>query len=669
MFMLLKPPIITSIFVLFAASLASAQEQPIAVEQCAYADESDLEEVSAGRPPTQLMKAEGVFGCLDIDLVSAKQTYAPRTATTDSLFAEFVNRPKFNAMRRMSDVIDPSLQNFAKSVGRLDILYRPLNRASSKEDLVSWCTATLISPSLLITAHHCIPGFSPTTHKASKAIIWFDYFAQHSTGAKRYDVDPNPIVQNKTLDFAILKLKEASLAERPYVKIGVDHRLSSEDLEDLNQKLYVFHFPLAQPMRISDDEDCSPWPNEPVTGNRLYVHHNCATFAVSSGSMLVNRDFKAAAIHTNGVANALLDAAPSGDEFANRATVLAQIVKQVPPDKMSLLKTLGLDLSAPTGLDKSIETQYVTVRSFEERPVFWVEVDGGRQELGYWSKRGNNSAYWYGNGNLKNVGARGRTSINEFCHIGNFNMTKNWGLPLQEGEFGVFATEDGRPVVIKLIDVEWRESGTESRIEYQYWYPRDKSLGSLSGSSEECNETEFELAKSTNIDSIVRTPEFVLNRKFVAFDYDNYQNGNISFGQGATEFPISISGRSSDSVYFYVGDLAYESAISLENSEFEELLSTQIEQRLNNAGKPSRSISLKIGQTTVVRKSNGWIGAITPRRIISDKSVIVFDLLFGSSSFDGRALAENPFLECTDAGLMAPSCASDRAVPGYVSAL
>ncbi len=641
-----------------------------AQEDCEAVEEGVFEYLPFGNSGKKLAKAEGVFGCLDLDLISYLQTNAPRTDTTDRVFAEYLKDPKYKAMALIRNIGDETflghpqeaILNHAKSVGRLDIKYGPLSTSSSTEELTSWCTATLISPRHLITAHHCVPGLSPTTHKAVEAIVWFDYFTQDSASTRMFQVDPDPVVSNKVFDFAVLRLADGISIERPYIDISENRLMNIANLSDQEQSLYVFHHPLAQPMRISLDKDCSPFPNKPVTENGKYLKHNCSTFPVSSGSMIISRDFRPVAIHTRGVMGKDADESVSGDDYPNKAVMLTQITKRF-GDKPEL----GLLFNQLRSNDVFTETR--TTSGILERAAFTVKLKGSEVKLGSWGRESSTSAYLYVSG-LENVEAIGRSSISEFCNVENFNMTVNWGLPLDNGNFGLVKTSDGQVLVVKLIDTNWKPEGETSSVTYQYWVAESQGIVNYSGHLQQadCNEVQFELAKfsTPSVSRTGPTGTDVLYRQSIVMDFDNYRNGHIEIGDREAAFPIKVSGQSRDAVYFYARDLPYEKVFNINNEFFQRLSGDVMRAGLDLADRPQGTPSLVLGETTIVQKENGWIGAITPRKIDYARSIIVFDLAFGSYAFGGFKQIDNPFLACDIEILMTPSCASSFAVPGYV---
>lgn len=177
------------------------------------------------------------------------------------------------------------LRRLSRPVGRLDILF-----ASG----MTTCTAWLISDSLIITNHHCIPGDRPD-RPVKKASFLLGYYSQTDTrDVEREAVHLEPVETSRELDYSILKVDGAPGKRWGTVKL-------TDSTPRPGEPLIVIHHPAGQPMQVTRGS-CRAGSPRPVQGAELF--HKCDTLPGSSGAVILDSDFNAAiALHYAGSPN------------------------------------------------------------------------------------------------------------------------------------------------------------------------------------------------------------------------------------------------------------------------------------------------------------------------------------------------------------------------------
>lgn len=99
-----------------------------------------------------------------------------------------------------------------RDLGRGDVLRklaRPVGRLAIglPGGKLAFCTASLVADELVLTNYHCIPGLG--THGAvTEAMLWMGYLLPASLeGVAQYPVDLAPVEADKTLDYALLRVR------------------------------------------------------------------------------------------------------------------------------------------------------------------------------------------------------------------------------------------------------------------------------------------------------------------------------------------------------------------------------------------------------------------------------------------------------------------------------
>jgi V8-like Glu-specific endopeptidase len=155
------------------------------------------------------------------------------------------------------------------------------------------CTGFLISPSLVLTARHCLQTKDEQTQQLEPLYPESMYllldFLDYGTGT-RVPLNVTPVERGKgDLDYMLLKtLKPVSLHGRRVPVAGKDPT-PKEDL-------YIYQHPFAQALMISR-WNCQA-TDRPIEGD--YFGHYCETEPSSSGAPVLNTDFELVGIHTAG---------------------------------------------------------------------------------------------------------------------------------------------------------------------------------------------------------------------------------------------------------------------------------------------------------------------------------------------------------------------------------
>ncbi|MBU2649281.1 serine protease [bacterium] len=653
----------TVAFFVATAFVAAAQES-----ECEQAANSDIRFEFDASGTIQLILADGVYSCRDIDLFAFKQTFFKNKKTEP--FRELLNDPGFVAMLPVTEASGP-VQTLAHSVGRLAIKFRE-RRSDGVEptEFVSWCTATHIGNGRLITAHHCVPGPSPNTLDVVELRIRFNYLELNSHESFVLPVDPNPIYSDPLLDFAVLEITNFAASQ---------HSIASLDITTVTQlpapqKLLVLHHPLAQPMRVSV-EGCEPNSTQGVSPNGRFLYHNCATFPISSGAMVFDRQsLSPVAIHHSGV-TATDFWMPRPAEFNyNTASLLSPIVQV-------LSQTGNLEQQpntvAPDEPSK-VFSDVITLTNAASYQPFVI----GNGELGLTlagQPSSNDSAYiTNANQGSKLTYARFRSDIDQFCSTNRFQVT-NWFTDLNVGDFAIVRGDNGQTAIIKLLDAALKDRGAEQDLlSLEYWIAPAETYN-FSSDAIKCNETAFDLAKFGE----VHTDENSI-KQTVFYDLENYFDGKLKIGFNHVQITLRFSSRSADSVYFlrprdYDPDRELIQSVVMPSDEFRHQLETVepssewwLQSRVDPTlptGWRAESQELAEGETFVEKLGDSF-WAVSMDRVLSRNrgdpiDGVVFNYWEFESSVRSSLDTSNAFENCADIDLVNLNCSAATSEAGY----
>ena len=213
-------------------------------------------------------------------------------------FGEAVKRAKESSIegRQMERVIgdahvfeniydmrpDDRFRKLGRSVGMLDMLVRKNDQLFN-----STCTATLIANDRIITNYHCVPGIG---HTVQQAELRLGFLHEEEALGTAYTVSVTPIEQDRTLDYAILRVNGVPSSKHPPINLRREDALDKESL-------FMIHHPASLPQRLTRF-NCRA--AEPAVRSGTFRHF-CDTLGGSSGSLIFTDDQGGvAAIHHSG---------------------------------------------------------------------------------------------------------------------------------------------------------------------------------------------------------------------------------------------------------------------------------------------------------------------------------------------------------------------------------
>lgn len=177
----------------------------------------------------------------------------------------------------------------ASSVGQLSI-------ELASHAIMQVCTASVIAPTLVLTARHCFEyrdEATGITEQLHPTTVYFALDALQPYSGTIYNLDPKPVeIGGGDFDFMVLRSERPfDLAKRRIPPATVDPR-PGEDL-------YVIHNPFGQTLTLTRYE-CSA-TDDPIDG--VLFRHSCETQPSSSGAPIFDTHFRLKGIHTRGGKN------------------------------------------------------------------------------------------------------------------------------------------------------------------------------------------------------------------------------------------------------------------------------------------------------------------------------------------------------------------------------
>ncbi|HEX8264573.1 MAG TPA: serine protease [Pyrinomonadaceae bacterium] len=185
------------------------------------------------------------------------------------------------------------------------------------------CTGFLISKDLFMTNNHCIK--TATEMRSGLVDFDFDEDGAPQTGYRFKEL----ILTSSDLDFSLLRLAKAVPAERGFFTL-----LSSKPVE--NQQLIIIQHPGGEPKKVSRADCIVVTPSiDGISRQLTDFSHKCDTKGGSSGSPVVDSDFKVVGLHHLGFDTA-------NQVLVNRAVRIGLIIDFIRREKPSVLTELGI---------------------------------------------------------------------------------------------------------------------------------------------------------------------------------------------------------------------------------------------------------------------------------------------------------------------------------------
>lgn len=233
----------------------------------------------------------GTFLAIGLGVVAAgacaQSSEAPRDAwdVLDKPLSESLNK-KFGASKgrppRWKSVASHPRRNrvwqYADAIGRLIV---------EKPGGLEFCTAFLVGTDKILTSRHCIMDRG---RLARRAKVVFGYYRPGDRRSREFGVDPMPLVEDRQLDFVLLKVLGSPGVNRKILQLA-------DYLPLRNTAALIVHHPDGNPMKASSN-GCKINVMRKATRNR--IKHTCDTFPGSSGTPVVAESGHVVAVHFRG---------------------------------------------------------------------------------------------------------------------------------------------------------------------------------------------------------------------------------------------------------------------------------------------------------------------------------------------------------------------------------
>ena len=202
-------------------------------------------------------------------------------------------------------------RRLARPVGRLAMAIR----IRGGDEVVGYCTVSLIDKSLILTNYHCIAGNDEG--RVTDALLWMGFVdSRHTKGVRKYGVELKPVEASQSLDYAIHKVRGQPGKDWGTISLG-----KSVSLYD-RQSLFIIHHPAGVRQHISLG-NCQA--GHPATeGNDLL--HVCDTIGGSSGAPVFDSETrKVVGLHYSAVDVGSLNAAKRMDKLIEHSPILQRL--------------------------------------------------------------------------------------------------------------------------------------------------------------------------------------------------------------------------------------------------------------------------------------------------------------------------------------------------------
>lgn len=216
------------------------------------------------------------------------------------------------------------LRQLSNAVGRLDVL---IEYSNGKTRILT-CTGTLVSPTLVLTANHCIEPDLDENIEVKEILMRFGYLSDLEAEGFTVPLVLQPVDNDSNLDFALLEIDRQLVSDvskildyaKPVPIVRAD--------PDRREELLIVHHPYGRPLRATRRFCRGADSTTAERGARF--PHQCDTLQGSSGAPILRAsDLAIIGIHVQGG----LDRFEGGSfNWASRITQIAEnsdVVKEL----------------------------------------------------------------------------------------------------------------------------------------------------------------------------------------------------------------------------------------------------------------------------------------------------------------------------------------------------
>ncbi|MGP6087433.1 trypsin-like peptidase domain-containing protein [Antarctobacter jejuensis] len=209
------------------------------------------------------------------------------------------------------------------------------------------CTAFLVSPTHILTNHHCIPGVLEDPRIGATQILSASFLAGfdepgRADEADHFPVNITPVETSKELDYTVLEVTGVPIDRFP--PLPLTDQMPTEGLP-----YWIIGHPLGKSLHISREGCRAARP--PVEGNRL--RHTCDTLGGNSGSPIIDSSTRQViGLHNSGDRNVGINFGIPMKLILENSSVL-KVTKAEPPKPLPMI-TRVFPSSAGVGGELSI---------------------------------------------------------------------------------------------------------------------------------------------------------------------------------------------------------------------------------------------------------------------------------------------------------------------------